>query len=54
MRRAFEAAARISNIYGQMYANTGTATDSARVNRSARWTRLMAIHAGGCSPGDRW
>jgi hypothetical protein len=26
-----------------MYANTGIATDSARVNRSARWARLMAI-----------
>jgi hypothetical protein len=26
-----------------MYANTGIATDSARVNRSAQWARLMAI-----------
>jgi hypothetical protein len=26
-----------------MYANTGIATDSARINRSARWARLMAI-----------
>ena len=33
----------ISKIYRQMYANTGIATDSARVNRSARWARLMAI-----------
>jgi radical SAM superfamily enzyme YgiQ (UPF0313 family) len=33
----------ISKIYRQMYANTGIATDSARVNRSARWVRLMAI-----------
>jgi radical SAM superfamily enzyme YgiQ (UPF0313 family) len=33
----------ISKIYRQMYANTGIATDSARVNRSMRWARLMAI-----------
>jgi radical SAM superfamily enzyme YgiQ (UPF0313 family) len=33
----------ISKLYRQMYANTGIATDSARVNRSARWARLMAI-----------
>jgi radical SAM superfamily enzyme YgiQ (UPF0313 family) len=33
----------ISKIYRQMYANTGIATDSARVQRSARWARLMAI-----------
>jgi hypothetical protein len=33
----------ISKIYRQMYANTGIATDSARVNRSAQWARLMAI-----------
>jgi hypothetical protein len=33
----------ISKIYRQMYANTGIATDSARVNRSARWARLMAM-----------
>jgi hypothetical protein len=33
----------ISKIYRQMYANTGIATDSARVNRSARWARLMAL-----------
>jgi hypothetical protein len=26
-----------------MYANTGIATDSARVNRSAQWARMMAI-----------
>jgi hypothetical protein len=25
-----------------MYANTGIATDSARVSRSAQWARLMA------------
>ena len=33
----------ISKIYRQMYANTGIATDSARVGRSARWARWMAI-----------
>jgi hypothetical protein len=33
----------ISKLYRQMYANTGIATDSARVNRSAQWARLMAI-----------
>ena len=33
----------ISKIYRQMYANTGIATDSARVkHRSARWARWMA------------
>jgi hypothetical protein len=32
----------ISKIYRQMYANTGIATDSARVQRSMRWARLMA------------
>jgi radical SAM superfamily enzyme YgiQ (UPF0313 family) len=32
----------ISKIYRQMYANTGIATDSARVSRSVRWARLMA------------
>jgi radical SAM superfamily enzyme YgiQ (UPF0313 family) len=31
----------ISKLYRQMYANTGIATDSARVARSARWARLM-------------
>jgi hypothetical protein len=33
----------ISKIYRQMYANTGIATDSARVARSEQWARLMAI-----------
>jgi hypothetical protein len=33
----------MSKIYRQMYANTGIATDSARVNRSAQWARMMAI-----------
>jgi len=32
----------LSKIYRQMYANTGIATDSARVNRSVQWARLMA------------
>jgi radical SAM superfamily enzyme YgiQ (UPF0313 family) len=32
----------ISKLYRQMYANTGIATDSARVHRSARWARLIA------------
>jgi len=31
----------ISKLYRQMYANTGIATDSARVQRSARWARLL-------------
>ena len=26
-----------------MYANTGIATDSARVNRANRWARLIAV-----------
>ena len=43
----------ISKLYRQMYANTGIATDSARVNRSAQWARLMAIPSGGCSPAGR-
>ena len=33
----------ISKIYRQMYANTGIATDSARMNRSAFWARMMAV-----------
>jgi len=32
----------ISKLYRQMYANTGIATDSARVSRSARWARWIA------------
>ncbi|HKT79839.1 MAG TPA: radical SAM protein [Vicinamibacterales bacterium] len=32
----------ISRLYRQMYANTGIATDSARVNRANRWARLIA------------
>lgn len=32
----------ISKLYLQMYANTGVATDSARVARSVRWARWIA------------
>jgi radical SAM superfamily enzyme YgiQ (UPF0313 family) len=32
-----------SKLYRQMYANTGIATDSARVQRSARWARAIAV-----------
>ena len=32
----------MSKLYRQMYANTGIATDSARVSRSTQWARLMA------------
>jgi radical SAM superfamily enzyme YgiQ (UPF0313 family) len=32
----------ISKLYRQMYANTGIATDSARVSRATRWARLIA------------
>jgi radical SAM superfamily enzyme YgiQ (UPF0313 family) len=32
----------ISKLYRQMYANTGIATDSARVTRSTKWARLLA------------
>jgi radical SAM superfamily enzyme YgiQ (UPF0313 family) len=35
----------VSKMYRQMYANTGIATDSARVQRSVRWTRVMAYAA---------
>jgi hypothetical protein len=31
----------ISKLYRQMYANTGIATDSARVQRSVRWARWI-------------
>src|SRR5438093_2511219 len=31
----------VSKLYRQMYANTGIATDSARIARSARWARWM-------------
>jgi radical SAM superfamily enzyme YgiQ (UPF0313 family) len=32
----------ISKLYRQMYANTGIATDSARVSRASQWARLLA------------
>ncbi len=32
----------ISKIYRQMYADTGIATDSARVSRSGKWVRILA------------
>jgi len=32
----------ISKLYRQMYANTGIATDSARVSKSNRWARWLA------------
>jgi hypothetical protein len=35
----------ISRLYRQMYANTGIATDSARVRRSALWARWLARFA---------
>jgi radical SAM superfamily enzyme YgiQ (UPF0313 family) len=35
----------ISKLYRQMYANTGIATDSARVQRSAVWARWLARFA---------
>jgi radical SAM superfamily enzyme YgiQ (UPF0313 family) len=41
--RARVAFVLVSKLYRQMYANTGIATDSARVERSARWARLMGM-----------
>ncbi len=35
----------MSKLYRQMYANTGIATDSARVTRSANWARWIARNA---------
>ena len=40
--RARMAFVLISKIYRQMYADTGIATDSARVSRSTRWARWLA------------
>ena len=31
----------VSKLYRQMYANTGIATDSARIQRSAQWSKLI-------------
>ena len=39
--RARLAFVMISKLYRQMYANTGIATDSARVHRSAQWVRWV-------------
>jgi len=39
--RARVAFVLISKLYRQMYANTGIATDSARVQQSARWARWI-------------
>ena len=33
----------MSKLYRQMYAKTGIATDSARVQRSSRWARMLAV-----------
>jgi radical SAM superfamily enzyme YgiQ (UPF0313 family) len=41
--RARVAFVLISKLYRQMYAGTGIATDSARVQRSERWARLMGL-----------
>jgi hypothetical protein len=41
-RRSQLAFLLISKIYRQMYADTGIATDSARVAWSARWARWLA------------
>jgi radical SAM superfamily enzyme YgiQ (UPF0313 family) len=35
----------VSKLYRQMYANTGIATDSARVARSNRWARWLGLAA---------
>jgi len=40
--RARVAFVLISKLYRQMYANTGIATDSARVSRANRWARMIA------------
>ena len=39
--RARVAFVLVSKLYRQMYANTGIATDSARVHRSVRWARWI-------------
>jgi tRNA A37 methylthiotransferase MiaB len=41
--RARVAFVLISKLYRQMYAETGIATDSARVERSERWARWMGL-----------
>jgi hypothetical protein len=41
----------ISKLYRQMYANTGIATDSARVQRSTRWARWIGTACRGLFMG---
>ncbi|HSL23673.1 MAG TPA: radical SAM protein [Vicinamibacterales bacterium] len=41
----------VSKLYRQMYANTGIATDSARVARSNRWARWLAFAVRGLFQG---
>jgi hypothetical protein len=41
--RARVAFVLISKLYRRMYAETGISTDSARVERSERWARLMGL-----------
>jgi len=40
--RARMAFVLVSKLYRQMYANTGIATDSARVSRAEKWARMIA------------
>jgi hypothetical protein len=49
--RARVAFVLISKMYRQMYANTGIATDSARVQRSTRWARWMGLACRGLFMG---
>ena len=42
-RKARMAFMLVSRLYRQMYANTGIATDSARVVRSTRWARWLGL-----------
>jgi hypothetical protein len=41
--RARVAFVLVSKMYRQMYANTGIATDSARVARSTRWAKWLGL-----------
>ena len=41
----------VSKLYRQMYANTGIATDSARVQRSTRWARWIGLACRGLFMG---
>jgi radical SAM superfamily enzyme YgiQ (UPF0313 family) len=42
----------VSKLYRQMYANTGIATDSARVQRSTRWARWIGLACRGLFKGQ--